>query len=160
MENSFTKLAVSDIGYDDKRRINKLVIIDKSSGEVLYTYGIKSSAQKQDAKVKQKQEAPKQEQKPFIPPKAEEQRPNALVTTADTLPQANDAPEYLQIYRSFLKNHGIDKAKFAELRLKALQDKKEGITDKNFRELSSDEWIALLKAMEGLYVSGYYKDVA
>lgn len=162
LDNPFTKLAVSDIGYDDKRRINKLVIVDKSSGEVLYTYGLSNSgtAKRSESKQKnQRQEAPKQEEKPFTPPKADKAN-NAVVSTTTSIPQTEDAPEYLQVYRAFLKRHGIDKNKFAELRLQAVQDKQEGITDKSFKELTGDEWMTLIASMEALYTIGYYKETA
>ena len=51
------KFAVSDIGYDENRKINKLVVVIEQTGAVVYRYGVNGTAPKKATSPKQ--EAPK-----------------------------------------------------------------------------------------------------
>ena len=163
LKDRYAKFDVSEIGYDTNRKINFLRIVDAKTGKSVYEYGMRNQkatnateTKKQEtskSEVKQKKEATKKEEEQTIV------SPKAVVTTSETIPSP-DVPEYLKIYRAFLSKHKIDKNAFAEMRLKAVNDKKPGITDKSFRELTNDEWVMLIAGMEDLYNSGYYKDEA
>ena len=175
LEDQFTKFAVSDIGYDNKRKINRLVIINQKTGDVLYSYN--GSSMQKNAKNAPKKEEPKQEapkpvakpvEKPIEAPNAEEQTklqqkvnnaipPKATVEVTDTIPKEKAQHELL--CESFIKRHNITKIKFAEWRANAVKAGKD-ISAKRWADLSEDEWVTLLATMEALYEEGFFKGVA
>ena len=161
----FVKFIVSDIGYDEKRRINKLVIKNQKTGAVVYTFGAGASpkgAQKDNtpkgAEQPKKEEAPKPVKpatKPVAPPK--ETAPKQTVEKRTTLPVPDDAPMYKKLYDSFLERHNLTGEKFIEYRAKAVKAGK-AVTQKSFKELTPDEWVSLLAMMEALYEEGFYNE--
>lgn len=161
LEDPFTKFAVSVIDYDNKRRINRLEIVNQKTGEVLYSYGMNSNRQnqpKQEApkpKATPKQSAPQkkeEEQKQETP--ALEAKVNAVVETAETLPKA-DVPPHEKVFYNFLERHKIDKKTFAEWRAIAVRGGK-NVTQKKFTDLVPDEWIMLIATMENLFEEGFF----
>ena len=164
LEDQFTKFAVSDIGYDSKRKINRLVIINQKTGEVLYSYGMnntekqsapkqRNTAPKQDAP---KQDAPKQEvQKQEVSKSAIESKVNAVVETSTRIPNENKPP-HQKLFENFLDRHKIDQLKFVSLVNQARKDNK-GVTNENLKTLPPDEWVKLLATMEALFEEGYFK---
>lgn len=173
LKNPFTKFVVTDIDYDNKRKINKLVIADKQTGEILYRYGDtrqtnqKSTQDKQNTPPPKKQEEQKKEQNTVAPKENEQQRPvdvqkpNVVVTTTDKIPSPEDKekPAHEKLYDDFISRHKIDGKKFISLRADAVKAGK-NVTSKSLKELTPDEWVTLLAIMEALYDEGFFKDVA
>ena len=175
LKNQFTKFVVTDIGYDNKRKINRLVIADKQTGEILYRYGDTHKTNQKNTQGKQqtpskKQEEQKQEessvnasshkmeeQNPLVAPK----KTDAIVTTTDRIPNPDEEhqPAHKKLYDDFIARHKIDGQKFIELRANAVKAGK-NITSKSFLELTPDEWVTLLAMMEALYDEGFFKGVA
>ena len=170
LEDPWAKYIVTEIGYDDKRRINKLIIANEKTGEIVYRYGMNTAKAKSEPKAEQKAK-PKAEQK--AEPKAEakqekvepkptesklEAKINATVETSKTLPNP-EMPPHEKVFNSFLERHHIDKKKFVELRAKAVNGGK-SVSAKSFKELTPDEWILLLATMENLYDEGFFEGVA
>lgn len=54
----YDKFEVKEIGYDDKKEINKLVIINLKSKEVVYTFGTTSPAKTKTTEIKPKEDKP------------------------------------------------------------------------------------------------------
>lgn len=170
LKDPFTKFAVSDIEYDSNRKVNKLVIVNEKTGEVVYTYGTSSTYKRDSTKNTTKQEAPKQTPPKKETPKQEapkqeqakqetpQQAPKAVVETSSTLPQAEMSPQE-KVFRSFLDKHKLDKPKFAEMRANAVRAGKD-VTQKKWSELTPDEWIMLIATMENLYSEGFFKEVS
>lgn len=151
----FVKFVVSEIGYDEKRRINKLEIKNQKTGAVVYTFGMGSTP-----KNTQKNEAPKQTtpQKKEETPKAvapKKTAPKQVVEKRDTLPVAENAPMHEKLYKNFLERHKLTGEKFIEYRAKAVREGKP-VTQKSFKELSPEEWVSLIAMMEALYEEGFY----
>ena len=168
LEDPWAKYVVTDIAYDNKRRISKLVIMCEKTGEVVYRYGVgggqapKNPTKKQDkpvekpvtqAPVAKKEDAPKLQQKvEAVANKAE--APKATVTTASQLPNPNKTQHEI-LCEGFMQRHSIDKYKFATWRANAVKAGKP-VSAKNFKELTEDEWVTLLAAMEALYEEGFF----
>ena len=173
LKNPFTKFVVTDIDYDNKRKINKLVIADKQTGEILYRYGDTQRTNQRNAQDKQntpppkKQEEPKKEQNSVAPKENEQQKPvdaqkpNVVVTTTDRIPNSEDKekPAHEKLYDDFISRHKIDGKKFISLRADAVKAGK-NVTSKSLKELTPDEWVTLLAMMEALYDDGFFKGVA
>ena len=137
--------------------MSKLIIANEKTGEIVYRYGVTPTNKQTPSKKATQKKEEKAEPTPQAeqPPKVE---PNATVTTTTTLPNSKVQPWEQQCHE-FLKKHKLDKQQFAEMRMKAVNDGK-NITRKGWKELTPDEWIELLNALEGLYAEGYFKDVA
>ena len=175
LEDPFTKFEVSDIGYDNKRKINKLVIINQKTGDVLYSYDKSKQGTKQPTpkSAPKKEEAPKQEtpkpvEKPVEAPKAEEPTKlqqkvnnaipeNGKVEVASTIPKEKAQHELL--CESFIKRHNITKLKFAEWRANAVKAKKP-VCAKRWADMTEEEWVTLLATMEALCEEGFFGEVA
>ena len=162
LKDAFTKFAVTDIEYDGNRKITRLVVVNERTGGVVYTYG-NSNQKRTKTEEKETKPAPKQN----TPPKNAEapkqdipaiaQKVNAVVETSASIPNPNEKP-YEKVVANFLKNHQIDKKKFAELRAYAVRNGNTDVTQKKFTELTSDEWIFLIATMENLFDSGFFDD--
>ena len=134
LKDRFLKLAVSEIGYDKKRKINRLVIVNQKTGDVLYRFGVKAKAEKEQ----------KPEQKP---------EPKAVAETKATVPEF----DYKAALEGFLEGYGITRGDFAAWKAKASQDKTTGVTEKRFADLSDEEWRVLMMQMMKLAQDGYFK---
>lgn len=156
LEDPYTKFEVTDIGYDDSRKINKLIIINKKSGDVVYRFGTSGTTRKQSTKEDAPKKAP--EKKAEAKPVVAEAKPAVTVETASTIPNPDMKP-HERVFRAFLEKHKIDREKFKELRALAIRGGK-NVSQKKFNELSPDEWITLIATMEGLWEEGFFKEVA
>ena len=177
LEDPWAKYVVTDIEYDNKRRISKLIIMCEKTGEIVYRYGVGGFTSKKTTQPKQeapkatvpKQEAPKPEAKPVeqktdapspqqkvdaVAPKAE----NGKVETTDKIPNPN-RPQHEILCEGFLKKHNIDKKTFATWRADAVKAGRP-ITPKRWGDLSEDEWVTLLATMEALWEEGFFGKVA
>lgn len=175
LEDPFTKFAVSDIGYDSKRKINRLVIINQKTGEILYNYSASNTPQKNTRSAPKKEEIknepPKQDEKPIEKPieQQKEEQPklqqkinnvvpeNGNVEVSDAIPKQKAQHEIL--CEGFIKRHKIDKVKFATMRAEAVKAGK-NVSAKRWNDLTEEEWLTLLATMEALYEEGFFKDVA
>ena len=154
LKNPFDKFVVTDIQYDAKRKISKLVIANQKTGEIVYQFGT-SSTKKVTEKPQSKQTTTKEaEKKPeTVAPVAQQK---AEVTKVNSVPRGNEQP-WEKHFRDFVTKHNLTKERFIELRAKAVLEGKD-ITQKSFKELSPDEWETLLKTMESLFENGFFED--
>ena len=132
------KYAVSEIGYDSKRRINRLVIVNQKTGEVVYTYGSKTA-----------QKAPEKPAK-----KPEKAAPTAEVSTAQAVPGFDSKVAY----EAFIAKHKLTQAQFVEWRNRAAELPGTGIEKKPFKALTPDEWQRLLATLEMLKDNGVFDE--
>lgn len=136
IKDRFAKFAVSEIGYDAKRKINRLVIVNQKSGEVVYTFG----AKKPEARKK---------------PETKEE-PKAEVKTVQTVPEFDTK----SAYSSFLTRHSLTQESFVAIRNMAADDPETGVEKKPFKTMTPDEWKDLLAKLEVLFSKGYFGEAA
>ena len=139
LKDRFAKFAVSEIGYDNKRKINRLSIVNQKTGEVLYRFGANAPASR-----KPKTEAPKEQ------PKAEVK---AEVSQSEKVPDF----DYKAAMEAFMESYKITRAEFATWKAKASQDPNTGITTKLFKELAPEEWREMIIKMYELAQNGYFE---
>lgn len=132
LKDRFTKLAVSEIGYDAKRRISHLVIVNQKTGDVLYKYGTK--APEKQSKAPEKKEV------------------KAETKTINKVPDF----DFKSAMEAFLEAYGITRGEFAEWKAKASLDPNTGVTSKLFKELTPDEWREMILKMTELAKNGYF----
>lgn len=53
LADKYQSFYVSEIGYDAKRRVNKLIICDKKTDEVVYSFGVKGVKKSQEQELKE-----------------------------------------------------------------------------------------------------------
>jgi len=161
LEDPWAKYVVTDISYDKKRKVEKLIIANEKTGEVVYTFGVNASANR----AKKQQEPPKQEVPKREPPKQEqtsiENKVNAVVETAPTLPTMNAKDK---VFYAFLAKHNIEpndngKKRFAELRAMAIRGGKD-VSRKKYSDMTQDELIMLIATMENLFDEGFFEGVS
>ena len=144
LKDKFAKFEVSEIGYEN-RKINRLIIVNSKTGEVVYKYGI-NNAKPETKKVVTKAKAEQKEQ-----PKVE---PKAVVTTTSTLPTAN-VSNGETLCKAFIKKHNIDKERFVEMRAEAIRQGLP-VASKSFKEYTDSDYIELIGALENMF----FKDVS
>ena len=166
LKDPFEKFSVTDIKYDNKRKISKLVIVSNTSGEVVYKYGA-SEAQKPEPKAPAKVSAKSALEKAgtglakmskTVPPTPAEQ-PATQPTEPPATPKATISQDTQEEVNNFMKRHKIKRDEFIAMRAKAVKDGK-NITAKKFDQLTSDEYMMLLAEMELLYQEGYFQESA
>lgn len=154
---------MSDIDYDNKRKIIKLVIINQSTGEVVFSYGASNRKSAPQPKAPQKKpEPPKADAPQAEPPKAVTPPPvNATMEKVNAAPpiDGKEIPAHEKVVNDFLARHKIDKKQFAALRVKALKAGKP-VSAKKFTELTPDEYIGMCVIMDGLFEEGFFEEAS
>ena len=167
LEDPWATYIVTDIAYDNKRKITRLIIANERTGEVVYRYGdtqkkATKPAPKQEKAKDEKNEQPKpvptetaQEQsKPVIPENVEKTK--TVVEVSKTIPNENKPPHQL-LFEHFLNKHGIDRERFMTMRAEAVKAGK-NVTMESLKVLPPDGWVTLLANMEALYEEGFFRD--
>ena len=149
LADKFAKFVVKDIGYDNRRRITRLVIANAKNGDVVYRYGVGSDGS--NGNKNQKRQTPKNAEQPKTTPKQ-----NASVEKTSTLPQG-ELPEWRKAYNRFVEDHDLSNEQFVIIRAKAVKAGKH-VTQKSFQDLTPDEWIEMINALETLYVEGFFDE--
>lgn len=140
LKNKFTKFEVAEIGYDDNRRVNRLVIVD-DKGTIVYTYG------------KKQETPPPQPRKATKPPEKQ-----ADVTVTNKVPTPKPEWDLNAVFKEFTDRHGLDREKFTVWRDKACADAQNGLEKKPYKDMSQSEWEELFGKLDALSEMGYFDE--
>ena len=145
---SFDKYEVAEIGYDAKRRINALRIVNSRTKETVYTFGIGTTQNaKQAAKTADKAKS-----------KAE---PKAETTATDAVPPVEQPVyDFKAAYMAFVQKHGLTQEQFFEWKKKAAADPETHVPSKSLKNFTPDEWRDMLGTMDMLAKAGFFEIVA
>ena len=138
LKDKFTKFEVAEIGYDENRRVNRLVIVD-NKGTIVYTFG-------------KKQEAPKPRQTVKKPENT------ASVEKVDKVPTPQPEWDLNTAFKAFTDKHGLDRTQFTEWRDKACADEQNGLEKKPFKDMNQHEWEELFGKLDALAEMGYFHE--
>lgn len=127
---SYDKYVVTEIDYDKNRRINRLVIANQRTGEIVYRHGI---AQKKDDKPK---------------------KDKAKVEAGSIVPAFDSETAY----KAFISKWGITPTVFTQWRNFAAQDAETGVQKWDFMTMTPAQWQETLIKLDTLAGKGYFNE--
>ena len=138
LKDRFTRFDVAEIGYDENRKVNRLVIVD-NKGKTVFTFG-------------NKQEAPKPRNTAKKPEKT------ADVTKSDKLPEEEAEWDLNVVFGDFVSKHNLTKEQFTAWRDKACADEKNGLKKIAFKDMNKEQWEDLFSKLNALSEMGYFDE--
>jgi len=143
LKDRFAKFEVSEIGYDENRHIDRLVIVNPKTGVTAFAYGLSH-------KVNEKQ--PRQ---PKLSAKGSVSKTDTVPPVESKLPPNFDVKA---TFDEFCAEHNIVPTEFTAWRNKASQDPKTGVVVKGFKDMTPDEWLDLFTKLSKLASEGYFNE--
>ena len=136
LADRFAKFEVAEIAYDGNRKINRLRIVNSKTGASVYEFGMTARQKKTDKE-----------------PKADAK---GEVTKVNTIPSTYDVKT---AFNTFCNEHKIVATQFTEWRDKAASEsEKTGVVAKEFKKMTTEEWVELFTRLGVLAEQGYFDE--